>query len=84
MLTTNTINKIEVIYSLLPLENEKTVIKLLKARLDLDTVFARHCRNQDLSKEQRIDLSNLTVDFKANELWRVLQMPLEYSGSPWD
>ncbi|KAG4429165.1 hypothetical protein IFR05_015354 [Cadophora sp. M221] len=38
----------------------------------------------DLSKEQRADPSNLTIDFKANELWRVLQMPLENSGSPWD
>ncbi|KAL5325340.1 hypothetical protein ACEPPN_006465 [Leptodophora sp. 'Broadleaf-Isolate-01'] len=84
MLRTTTIDKVEFICSLLPLEHEKTVIKSLKARPDLDTIFARHCRNQDLSKEQRANPSTLTVDFKANELWRLLQMPLEYSESPWD
>ncbi len=36
--------------------------------------------------EQRANPSDLTVDSKANELWRALQMPLEYknSESPWD
>ncbi|PVH76118.1 hypothetical protein DL98DRAFT_657703 [Cadophora sp. DSE1049] len=60
------------------------MVGYFKERSDLDTLFARHCRYQDLSKEQRADPSNLPVDFKANELWRVLQMPLEYNGSPWD
>jgi hypothetical protein len=84
MVMTNTIGKVEEICSLLPIDDGKTVIELLKARPDLDTIFALHCRYQDLSEQQRADPSTLTVDFKANELWRVLQMPLEYSESSWD
>lgn len=82
--TTTTIGKLDVICSLLPVEDEKTAIRLLRARPDLDTLFALNCRYQDLSKEQRADPSTLTVDFKANELWRNFRMPPEYGESPWD
>ena len=84
VVTTKNTGKVEVICSLIPGVDEVAMVGYLKERSDLDTLFALHCRHQDLSKEQRADPSNLTVDFKANELWRVLQMPLEYSGSPWD
>jgi len=84
LMTTTNMGKVEVICSLLPVKDEKTAIRLLKARPDLDTLFALHCRYQDLSKEQRVDPSNLAVDFKANELWRKFRIPLGYSESPWD
>ncbi|TVY37821.1 hypothetical protein LOCC1_G008416, partial [Lachnellula occidentalis] len=76
--------KVEVICSLFPVKDEKTAIGLLKARPDLDTLFALHCKYQDLSKDRRADPSNLTVVFKANELWRKFRMPLGYGESPWD
>ncbi|KAL5313257.1 hypothetical protein ACEPPN_018990 [Leptodophora sp. 'Broadleaf-Isolate-01'] len=84
VVTTKNTGKVEVICSLIPGVDEIAMVGYLKERSDLDELFALHCRHQDLSKEQRADPSNLTVDFKANELWRVLQMPLEYSASPWD
>lgn len=82
MTTTNT-DKVKVICSLLPVENEEITIRLLKARPDLDTLFALHCGDQDPSKE-RADPLALTVDFKANELWRKFKMPRGYGESPWD
>jgi hypothetical protein len=60
------------------------MVDRLKKRSDLDTLFELHCRYQNLPAEQRANPSDLTVDSKANELWRALQMPLEYSESPWD
>jgi hypothetical protein len=82
--TTRDIGKVEVAYALLPMEDEKTAIRLLKERPDLDTLCALHCRYQDLSKEQRTDPSKLALDVKANELWRNLRMPPGYGGAPWD
>ena len=84
VVTTKNAGKVEVICSLIPGVDEVAMVGYLKERSDLDTLFARRCRYQELSREPRADPSNLPVDFKANELWRVLQMPLEYSGSPWD
>ena len=83
-MTTKKTDKLKAICSLIPGVGEIAMVDYLKKRSDLDTLFAQHCRYQDPSKEQRADPSNLPVDFKANELWRVLQMPLGYSGSPWD
>ncbi|CAM6002783.1 unnamed protein product [Sphagnum balticum] len=53
--TTTNIGKVEVICSLLPMEDEKSAIRLLEGRPDLDMLFALHCRHQELSKEQRTD-----------------------------
>jgi hypothetical protein len=84
LITTTNPGKVEVICSLLPFEDGKAAVRLLKARPDLDTLFALHCKYQGLCEEQRADPSSLTVDFKANEIWRVLRMPAGYSESPWD
>jgi len=84
LVTTTNIGKVEVICSLIPFEDEKIAIRLLKGRPDLDTLFVLHCRYQDLYKEERAEPSNLTADFKAKELWRVIRMPLGYGESPWD
>lgn len=45
------ISKVEVLYSLLPREDEKTAIKYLKGRLDLDMLLALYYRDQDFSRE---------------------------------
>ena len=82
LITTTNPGKVEAICLLLPFEDGKTAVRLLKARPDLDTLFALHCKYQDLCEEQRVDPSSLTVDFKANEIWRVLRMPVEYGESP--
>ena len=84
VVTTKNTDKLKAICSLIPGVGEIAMVDYLKKRSDLDTLFAQHCTYQDPSKEQRADPSNLPVDFKANELWRVLQTPLEYSGAPWD
>lgn len=84
MLMTTTVGKVEVVCSLLPLEDERTVIELLKARPDIDTLFVLHCRDRGLSKEKCADPSDLTVDSKANEVWQKLRMSLRYGKSPWD
>ncbi|KAH7330027.1 hypothetical protein BKA65DRAFT_480193 [Rhexocercosporidium sp. MPI-PUGE-AT-0058] len=78
VVTTKNTGKVEVICSLIPGVDEAAMVGYLKERSDLDTIF------QNLSRDQHADPSNLSVDFKANELWRVLHMPLEYSESPWD
>jgi len=78
VVTTKNIGKVEVICSLIPGVDEVAMVGYLKERSDLDTLF------QNLSRDQHADPSNLSVDFKANELWRVLQIPLESSESPWD
>ena len=78
VVTTKNIGRVEVICSLIPGVDEVAIVGYLKERSDLDTLF------QNLSRDQHEGPSNLSVDFKANELWRVLQMPLGYSGSPWD
>ena len=81
LINTTNPGKVEVIYSLLPFEDRKTAVRLLKARPDLDTLFALYCKYHDLCEEQRADPSSLTVDFKANKIWRVLRMPVEYGES---
>ncbi|PVH69521.1 hypothetical protein DL98DRAFT_171033 [Cadophora sp. DSE1049] len=53
-------------------------------RSGLDTLFALHCRHQHLSGDQRVDPPALTVDFKANELWRLFRMPPGCGEAPWD
>ncbi|KAE8441390.1 hypothetical protein EG329_005017 [Mollisiaceae sp. DMI_Dod_QoI] len=72
IVTTKNTGKVEVICSLIPDLDEAAMVGYLKKRSDLDTLF------QNLSRDQHADPSNLSVDFKANELWRVLQMPFEY------
>ena len=84
VVTTKNTGKVEVICSLIPGVDEVAMVGYLKERSDLDTLFARHCRYQDLSKEQRADPPNLPVDFKANELWRTLRMPQGYGEAPWN
>ena len=84
VVTTKNTGKVEVICSLIPGVDEVAMVGYLKERSDLDTLFARHCRYQDLSKEQRADPPNLPVDFKANELWRALRMPQGYGEAPWN
>lgn len=61
-----TISKVEIICLLFPLEDKKAVVELLKARPDLDTLFALYYK--DLFKEQRINPLNLIVDFKTYKL----------------
>jgi hypothetical protein len=83
--TTKSTSKVEVICSLIPGMDETTVKGYLKERSDLDLLFELNCRYQNLSREQQhADHSNLTVDSKANELWRALQVPLGYGKPPWD
>jgi len=84
VVTTKNAGKVEVICSLIPGVDEVAMVGYLKERSDLDTLFARRCRYQDLSREPRADPSNLPVDFKANELWRVLRMPPGCGEAPWD
>jgi hypothetical protein len=52
MLITAMIGKVKVLCSLLPREDEKTAIKYLKGRPDLDMLLALHYRDQDFSREQ--------------------------------
>ena len=82
--TTKSIGKVEVICSLIPGVDEMALIDYLKERSDLDTLFALHFKYQNLSGDQREDPSALTVDFKANELWRLLRMPPGCGEAPWD
>ncbi|PVH75955.1 hypothetical protein DL98DRAFT_642514 [Cadophora sp. DSE1049] len=84
MLTSATIGKVQVICSLLPLEDEKTAIKCLKARSDFNTLFALCCRDRGFSQEQCANHTSLSVDSKSYELWKKLRVPLEYIQSPWD
>jgi hypothetical protein len=84
VMTTKSTGKVEVICSLIPGVDETAMVDHLKARSDLDTLFELYCRYPNPPREQRADPSNLTVDFKAYELWRALQMPLGYSESPWN
>jgi len=84
LVTTTDPSKVKAICSLLPFDNEEAAIQLLKARPDLDLLFALNCSYQDVSAEQQTDPSNLTINFKANKLWRVLRMPEDFGESPWD
>ncbi|KAL2063213.1 hypothetical protein VTL71DRAFT_5017 [Oculimacula yallundae] len=84
VVTTKNSGKVEVICSLIPGVDEIAMVGYLKERSDLDTLFALHCRHQNLSSDQRVDPPALTVDFKANELWRLLRMPPGYGEAPWD
>lgn len=83
-MATKNIGEVEVICSLLPIEDVVTATRLLKERLDLDMLFTLHCRQQDLSMEEHADPDDLTIDFKANELWRRFRMPPGHGESPWD
>lgn len=80
LVTTTRTGTVEVICSLIPFEDERIALGLLKARLDLNILFTLHYRGQKIPGEQNADYSN---KFKANELWRVLRSPLEYRA-PWD
>ncbi|MAD82895.1 MAG: hypothetical protein CL912_08020 [Deltaproteobacteria bacterium] len=76
--------KVEVICSLIPGMDQTAVVGSLKARPDLEKLFALYCENQNRSRDQAIHPSTLTVDFKANELWRALQMPPGGGRAPWN
>lgn len=80
LVTTTTTGKVEVICSLIPFEDERIALRLLKARSDLDILFTLHYRGQKIPGEQSVYPSD---DFKATELWRVLRFPPGY-GVPWD
>jgi hypothetical protein len=82
--TAKNTGKVVVLCSLIPGVDETAMVGRLKERPDLDTLFELHCRYQNLPAEQRANPLDLTVESKANELWRALQMLLEYSESPWD
>ena len=60
------------------------MVGYLKAQPDLDMLFDLHCNHPNLSTEQGAVPLNLTVEFKANELWRVLRMPLGCGEPLWD
>jgi hypothetical protein len=77
-------SKVKAICSLLPCDDEETATQLLKARPDLDLLFTLNCNYQDLSAEQQVDPSSLTINFKASKLWRVLRGPVDFGESPWD
>ncbi|RDL30198.1 Uncharacterized protein BP5553_10476 [Venustampulla echinocandica] len=82
--TTTSIGKVEVLCSLVPGVHQATMIRYLKERPDLDTLFALHCGRQSPSTKQHADPSSLTVEMKASELWHAIRTPLGYSRSPWD
>jgi len=70
MTTTNT-GEVEVICSLIPGLDETTMIGHLKARSDLDTLFALHCRCQNLPTVQRADPSNLGESRHLRKTWHL-------------
>ncbi|TVY17568.1 hypothetical protein LARI1_G004948 [Lachnellula arida] len=72
LITTTNISKVEGICSLIPFYDETNTIGLLKARPDLEKLFALHCRDQE-------DLSSLTDDVKAIRLWRKFRSSPGYS-----
>ncbi|PVH70799.1 hypothetical protein DL98DRAFT_124038 [Cadophora sp. DSE1049] len=84
LLATGDTWKVEVICSLIPVVDEATLVSSLKARPDLEILFDLHCGYQNLSGDQNADSSPLTVDFKVNELLRVLRMPPGCGEIPWD
>ncbi|KAF7866869.1 hypothetical protein EAF04_005710 [Stromatinia cepivora] len=77
--TTKHMSKVVVICSLIPGVDETAMVGCLKRRSDLDTFYELYCRPQNTEQH-----ANLTVDSKANELWRVLHMPLASLETPWD
>ena len=78
LVSTENTGKVEAICSLMLGVNEVSMVGYVKARFDLDTLFVLHCKYEDPSKDPRADASTLTVDFKANEFWRALQLPHGY------
>ncbi|XMA13634.1 hypothetical protein WAI453_006425 [Rhynchosporium graminicola] len=84
VLATRNTWKIKVICSLIPVVDEATFVSSLKAHPDLEMLFDLHCGYQILSGDQRASSSPSTIDFKVNELLRVLRMPLGCDETPWD
>jgi len=84
VVTTKNTGKVEVICSLIPGVDDMAMVGYLKERSDLDTLFALHSRHQNLSGDQRANPQALTVDCKANAIWRLLRMPPGCGEAPWD
>jgi hypothetical protein len=84
MLTTaiNT-RKLELICSLIPGLDDKTLLRSVMGRPDLDTLFTLHCGRRKLPRHESENPSKVTDDIKAQELWRVLR-PLSGYHAPWD
>ena len=83
LLTATDPRKVERICSLIPVQDNKTILRLLMGRPDLDTLFTLHCRRWALPGYLRDNPSKVTDDIKAQELWRVLR-PLSGYHAPWD
>jgi hypothetical protein len=80
--TTNT-HKVELICSLIPVLDDKPLLHSLMGRPDLDTLCTLYCGRQELPRHESENLSEVTDDIKAEELWRVLR-PLSGLHAPWN
>jgi hypothetical protein len=84
MLTTATnTREVELICSLIPVWDDKPLLRSLIGRPDLDALFILYCRHHELPGHESENLSKVTDDIKAQELWRVLR-PLSGYHAPWD
>ncbi|KAH7317262.1 hypothetical protein BKA65DRAFT_557458 [Rhexocercosporidium sp. MPI-PUGE-AT-0058] len=75
--------KVEQICSLIPVQDDKTLLRPLMGRPDLDTLFTLHCGRRELPGHESENPSKVTDDIKAQKLWRVLRPPSGYHA-PWD
>ena len=71
------------ICSLIPVQDDKTLLRPLIGRPDLDTLFTLYCGRRELPKHESENPSKVTDDIKAQELLRVLR-PLSGYYAPWD
>jgi hypothetical protein len=74
--------KVEKICLFIPVLDDKTLLRPLMARPDLDTLFTFHC-GRELPGHVSEHPSNITDDMKAQELLRVLR-PVSEGHGPWD
>jgi hypothetical protein len=79
--TTNT-PKVKIIISFILFMEEADLLRLIKARSDLSTLFTLCCKIHKLPVKQIIGLLPTDED-EAVEIWRVLRFPPGYCV-PWD
>ena len=83
-LTTATNTRIvELVCSLIPVLDEKALLRSLIGRPDLDILFTLYCGRREFPGHESENPSKVTDDIKAQKLWRVLR-PLSRYHAPRD
>ena len=76
--------KVKQICLLIPVQDDETLLRSLIERQDLDTLFQIYCGRREIRGYENENVSKVTRNIKAQELWRVLRPSSGYHAMDWN